>query len=206
MFYYFSFSGSPSFTEGWCPGSKAPIFNKLNSYATAPIIYLNSRSFSITCWIKQTDWSSDKEATVYGDWSYPWQFLLRTRKGKWNFDFSRHAFIQNKAVYVHSDSNTASITLNTWLHVAVIWNDLKKILLIYVDGKMLASKEFSPGIKFFEPTGNLYKIGNDDHWNDHQFYGSVMDLYVFGTALSLDQIKKLRGFRRSRLHLNQSAI
>ena len=36
-------------------------------------------------------------------------------------------------------------------------------------------------------------VGNDQQ--DHQFQGSVMDLLVFGTALSLDEINKLRGER-----------
>lgn len=194
MFYYFSFSGSPSFTEGWCPGSKAPIFNELNSHATAPIIYLHNRSFSISCWIKQTKWSSDEVAAIYGDWTYPWQFLLSTNKINWSFHFSRPGFIKNQVVWFSSASSNASVALNTWLHVVVIWNQLKEIVLIYVDGKMLGSGKFPPGIKFLKSTGNLYKIGNDGHGKfDHQFYGSIMDLYVFGTALSLDQIKKLRG-------------
>ena len=49
------------------------------------------------------------------------------------------------------------------------------------------------GTKFYTLTANRYKIANDGHWRDHQFYGSVMDLYVFGTALSGDEIAKVRG-------------
>ena len=64
---------------------------------------------------------------------------------------------------------------------------------IYADGK-LNKERFYPGSSpFAQPTGWRYQIGKDGHWNGHQFHGSVMDLYVFGTALSLDQINKLRG-------------
>ena len=64
---------------------------------------------------------------------------------------------------------------------------------LYANGIIVGSRSFTPETKFYTLTGNPYKIANDGHWNDHQFYGSVMDLYVFGTALSGDEIAKVRG-------------
>ena len=64
---------------------------------------------------------------------------------------------------------------------------------LYANGIIVGSRSFTPGTKFYTPTGNPYKIANDGHWDDHQFDGSVMDLYVFGTALSRDEIAKVRG-------------
>ena len=65
---------------------------------------------------------------------------------------------------------------------------------LYTNGTIVGSSSFTPGSKFYTFTaGKLYKIANDGHWDDHQFYGSVMDLYVFGTALSRDEIDKVRG-------------
>ena len=64
---------------------------------------------------------------------------------------------------------------------------------LYANGIIVGSRSFTPGTKFYTLTDNRYKIANDGHWNDHQFYGSVMDLYVFGTALSRDEIAKVRG-------------
>lgn len=92
---------------------------------------------------------------------------------------------------------TSNLSLSTWTHVAVTWNHLSRTVLIYVDGKQESHNEYSPGKPFYEPTGMPYQIGNDGHWKDHQFYGSVMDLFVFGTALSPSEINKLRGERFS---------
>ena len=64
---------------------------------------------------------------------------------------------------------------------------------LYANGIIAGSGSFTPGTKFYPLTGNPYKIANDGHWHDRQFYGSVMDLYVFGTALSRDEIAKVRG-------------
>ena len=79
--------------------------------------------------------------------------------------------------------------------MAVTWDHATGNSTIYVNGKNVGYRTFpSRKISFFSRTGEPYKIGNDGHRDDHQFHGSVMDLYVFGTALSLDQINKLRGY------------
>ena len=64
---------------------------------------------------------------------------------------------------------------------------------LYTNGTIVGSRSFTPGTKFYTLTGKPYKIANDGHPKDYQFYGSVMDLYVFGTALSRDEIAKVRG-------------
>ena len=194
MLSYVSFSGSPSFVEGWCPDSKAPVFSQSNSFATAPIIYLNDRSFTISCWIKQTNWDPNQlAATIYSDWHDPWQFFLFTKKtDKW-INFQRHSTIDGDEWFSFGGSVLA---LSTWTHVAVTCNHKKRTLIMYADGYRIGYKEYSPGKKlFYQPTGKPYRIGNDGHGDNHQFYGLVMDLYVFGTALSLDEIDKLRGER-----------
>ena len=88
---------------------------------------------------------------------------------------------------------STNVNLDTWTHVAVTWDHVTGAVFIYVDGKVVGNRSYTPGATFFQPTGNLYQIGDDGHTDDHQFYGSVMDLYVFVSALSLDQLNKLRG-------------
>ena len=75
------------------------------------------------------------------------------------------------------------------------WEHATKNMEIYADGKKVGNRAYSLGESFYGPTGMPYKIGNDDHWENHQFHGSVTDIYIFGTALSLDEINKLRGLR-----------
>ena len=79
--------------------------------------------------------------------------------------------------------------------VAVTWQHVAGKALIYANGKKMGYGTYSPGETFYAPTGKLYMIGNDNHMTSHQFHGAVMDLYVFGTALSLDEINELRGER-----------
>ena len=190
---YFSFSGSPTFIEGWCPGSKAPVFNQANSFATVPIIYLNDRSFTISCWIKQTKSVGDQIGAIYSDWYNPWHFtfqITNQRIGKQRIQFTRHS--QSGVIWWNLVSTVLS--LSVWTHVAVTWNQVTRTVLIYADGRV-SHNNYSLGKPFYTSTGRPYQIGNDGHWENHQFYGSVMDLYVFGTALSLDEIDKLRGER-----------
>ena len=89
--------------------------------------------------------------------------------------------------------STVKLSFNTWTHIAVTWNHVTGDVNLYANGIIVGTRSFTPGTKFYNRTGNPYKIANDGHWKDHQFHGSVMDLYVFGTALSRDEIAKVRG-------------
>ena len=69
-------------------------------------------------------------------------------------------------------------------------NEAGKVF-IYADGVEIAYRTFSSSAKFYKSSGHLYMVGNAQ--KTRQFQGSVMDLFVFGTALSLDEINRLRG-------------
>ena len=78
--------------------------------------------------------------------------------------------------------------------MVITWDQDEGSVLIYCDGRNVGNKTISPReTSFYVPTGKPYQIGNDGHWLDRQFYGSVMDLYVFGTVLWPDEISRLRG-------------
>ena len=134
------------------------------------------------------------DETIYNDWNYPWQFHLSLSNQR--IQFGRHSVddnTDNRQYFV--ESSKVEVSSGTWTHVAVTWDHATGSSTIYVDGKNVGYRKYPPRKAFFyEPTGMPYKIGNDGHQDDHQFHGSVMDLYVFGTALSLDQINKRRGW------------
>ena len=75
--------------------------------------------------------------------------------------------------------------------MAVTWDHSGRKVLIYADGKAVADRLYSSSTKFFQPSGRRYQIGNRGY--GYQFYGSVMELYVFGTVLSRVEINTLRG-------------
>ena len=194
LFSSYSFSSSPLFAEGRCPGSKAAFFNQTNSFASTPTIKLNDQSFTIACWIKQSTWVPDGLAAIYSDWYDPWQFLLSVKNQK--IIFYRH---QNGSEVLWSLEST-KVSLDTWTHVAVTWDHVRGVVFIYANGQEIGYKSYTPEVLFSQPTGKLYQIGNDGHTDDHQFHGSVMDLYVFSKALTLDQINKLRGELNATTH------
>jgi len=189
FFLFCSLIGSPFFTEGRFPGSKALYLNQSHSYALASIITLNDRSFTIACWIKQTKWVFDESGAIYGDWYNPRQFLLSTKNQKILFQRYQYENDEWKLWSIES----SKVTLDSWTHVAVTWDYVNGFVLIYVDGKVNTAGLYPRGSTFIQPTGWRYQIGKDGHRNGNQFHGSMMDLYVFGTALLPDQIYKLRG-------------
>ena len=78
--------------------------------------------------------------------------------------------------------------------MAVTWDHVIGAVYIYADGKEAGYRSYKPEVTFYGPTGKPYQIGEDGHSREnYQFHGSMMDLYVFGTSLTLDQINKLRG-------------
>ena len=187
LFFNFRLDGTPYFIKGRCPGSKAVTFNKKSSFASAPIIDLNGRSFTIACWIKQTRSVLDELAAIYGDWYYPWQFYLSVKNQEIFFERHKHGDDEWWSL------GSTKVALHTWTHIVVIWDQENRAVSILADGKTVGYRSFTSGATFYQPTGRWYQIGDDGHSHDHQFYGSVMDLYVFGSALSLQQINKLRG-------------
>ena len=77
----------------------------------------------------------------------------------------------------------------------VTWHHVTRNVAIYANGKEVGRRMYSPKETFYGPTGKPFMIGNDGLTLDHQFYGSVMDLYVFHEALLLDEINVIRGVR-----------
>ena len=130
---------------------------------------------------------------IYNDWNYPWQFLFSLRDQR--IVFGRHSTDDNNANEWYLLQSSVKVSSNIWTHVAVTWDHATGNSKIYVDGRNVGYRRYITGkTLFYTPTGQPYKIGNDGHRESHQYYGSVMDLYVFGTALSQDEINKLRGW------------
>lgn len=183
---YFSFSGLLPFIEGRCPGSKAPIFNQSNFFVSAPKVNINGSSFTISCWIKQTKWSD--MGVIYGDWYYPLGYLLLSAANQ-SIVFYRQSTVNNDWWSLQ----TTNLSLIDWTHVVVTWHHVTRNVAIYANGKEVGKSRYSPNETFYEPTGKRFMIGNDGRAGDHQFHGSVMDLYVFDEALLLDEINVIRG-------------
>ena len=133
----------------------------------------------------------DELGVIYGDWHGHnlWQFILSTKNQ--SIVFHRHS-TGNEEWWSLQSTN---VSLSAWTHVVVTWYHVTRTVLIYSNGKKIGAGKYSRNQTFHGPTGKPCKIGNDGYKNSHQFYGSVMDLYVFDWILSPQEIQLLRGMR-----------
>ena len=133
----------------------------------------------------------DELGTIYGDWHGHnlWQFILSTKNQ--SIVFHRHSTGNEKWWSLQS----TNVPLSTWTHVVVTWYHVTRTVLIYANGKEIGAGKYFRNQTFHGPTAKPCKIGNDDYNNSHQFYGSVMDLYVFDWAVSPREIHMFRGIR-----------
>ena len=137
------------------------------------------------------------DEVIYNDWTDPWQFYLSLHNGK--VAFGRHS--PDDSYEWYGLITGVKVSSYIWTHVAVTWDHATGNWTINVNGENVRYCTYPPRqVFFYPPTGKPYKIGNDGHRDDHQFNGSVVDIYVFGTALSLDQINKIRGSYLTRLY------
>ena len=191
LFLHFSFIRSPSFIEGRCPGTMAPVFGQLYTFATAPIIYLKGRSFTISCWVKETN-TANSRFLIYGDFHNSEHFWLARMEQRIMFD--RRTIPSATPFYLASFND---VSLSSWTHLVVTWHHVTGALSMYADGKTIGHTTYPPNEEvILEPSGEPYKIGSFSS-------GSAMDLYVFGTALSPNEINRLRGSLLSFISIGQ---
>ena len=130
------------------------------------------------------------DGVIYGDWHYPrGQFLLSAVNQ--SIVFYRQSTVNDNWWSLRS----TNVSLIDWTHVVVTWYHVTRIVAIYANGKEIGKRIYSPSETFYGPTGKPYMIGNDGLALEHQFYGSVMDLYIFDKALFLEEINVMRGVR-----------
>lgn len=190
-----SYSESVFLTGGRCPGSYAVTFDPTEhaqvSFAEVwPSTDIGKRkSFSIACWIKLNSYQSntDYKQVIYSDPARE-NFQLGIQYGK-IFLLSSKASdgkLWMKIAYER-------IPIKNWTHVAAIWDG--GIIKLYVDGEERDGYSLdSPKRQdsSFGESATAFIAGNPNYnFKDYQFLGSIMDLYVFGTALSRDDVTKV---------------
>lgn len=177
-------------TAGRCPDSYAVTFdpkeNVKSSFAEVwPSTDISKRkSYSIACWIKLKSYLSKNDYTqvIFSD-SAREKFMLGIQSGKM-------FLLSSKAPDGKLWMKTAHerIPLNKWTHVTATWDG--HIITLYVDGEERDGRSLdSPKTPDSSSDKTAFIAGNPNRdFNNNQFLGSVMDLYVFGNALSRDNV------------------
>ena len=173
--------GSVNFTEGWCPGSKAAHFSQLGSFATVSNINITSCDFTIAFWVKST--GSDGPIIA-----------VRSISGKLFY-----VAIKSSIVFlsIYNTLEEAHFKKNDWNHIAVTCRHFR--MKVFVNGTERVLKE--RWNEYFFLRSHRYEpyytsVGNNPDlvkvpFIEQPFVGSVMDLYVVGMALSVEQISDL---------------
>ncbi len=177
-------------TEGRCPDSYAVTFNPTESVKASfaevwPSTDISKReSYSIACWIKLTSYLSkdDYEQIIYSD-SAREKFRLGIKYGK---IFLLSSMASDRKRWIKTTHER--IPLKKWTHVTATWDGY--IIALYVNGEERDGRSLdSPKGPDRSSHETAFIAGNPNRdFNDNQFLGSVMDLYVFGIALSQDNV------------------
>jgi len=190
------------YTQGRCPGSKAPYFNNTDSYATAPNINISDCDFTIACWIRVQP--SGRGVTFINSIIF-WSVSATGN----TLSLSLSKYVQHGGIsfvltqmfrslnYTNVVRATRKITFDTWTHIAATCQGNR--IRLYMNGDLQRSHrqnisypithDFSTDMS--SDKFKTYYIGKDprrEFLRSRKFYGSVMDLHVIGVPLSSAEI------------------
>lgn len=196
------YSGIDNFIQGHCSGSRAPNFNKLNSYATVPNINIADCDFTIACWIRLRTSIKIRNSIIFAS--------VGASGNPLTLSLTKYAFLGDISLVLSQmfvSPNYTKITFTTrrkmfreWAHVAVICQG-NNIRMFVNGGNEITHKknisfpltdDFSTDIS--PDFHKSYYIGKDprkEFSKSDKFYGSIMDLHVIGVALSEGEISDL---------------
>lgn len=203
-----SYSESVSLGEGRCTNSTAVTFDSTEDSAVSyvgvwPSTDISKRKFySIACWVKLKSYqnNNDYQQVIYSDWMRE-KFILSIESGKVSFLIIEAS---NETLLWRIKTAHELIDLNKWTHVTATWDG--HTITLYVNGE----KRDGRNSLDLKPM-NAYKssvesapafIAGNPHFENYQFLGAIMDLYIFGIALPQDSVIKVyRGEWLSKLRL-----
>ena len=105
--------------------------------------------------------------------------------------FHRHS--TDHLWYKVISSTTAKV--GKWHHVAVTWDQSLGGARMFIDATQVGFNTFNTSISWYPPRAT-YEIGDDGHSSEHQFVGSIMDLYIIDGALNTTELKTLKGMKQ----------
>lgn len=174
------FVGSPTYSIGSPRYSSTPNFLNNNSIYIWPIpdpISSDTEEFTISLWFNTLTTSGNQVL-----------WTGRTTQGK-----AIAMFLIGNAIRVDDDnqlSNIATVTTNTWYHLAVTWKKGGN-KIAYLDAVQKSSVAASVGLTKSNKYGSIGIGSNADGTSAIYFSGSISDFRIYGTALSASDIKEL---------------
>jgi large repetitive protein len=152
--------------------------------AAGPVLD-TTRSFTVAAWVKLTDNGGDRTVVTQEGKNLS-AFYLEYSKftDRWNFDVPTADGAG--ASWPDAASNTPP-TLNTWTHLAGVYDSTAKTLRLYVNG--VAQNDVASGITLWRGLGKL-DIGHA--FGGAGFRGNLSDVQVYQTALTATQVTAIK--------------
>ena len=135
------------------------------------ISFQGRQNLTFTAWVYLTSYTSDRSCLAIGG-----EYFTVQDNGK----LSSYAYGKSPAGY-HT-ANTV-IPLNTWTHVAIVWDDTS--VRYYYNGNPDGSVSTSGTFSY----GNAFQLGREG--SSRQLNGAMSDFRIYATPLSDADIKRL---------------
>jgi Concanavalin A-like lectin/glucanases superfamily/Bacterial Ig domain/Domain of unknown function (DUF5666) len=154
-------------------------FNGTSSLVTipeSPSLDLKT-ALTLEAWIKPTSTASGFQAVIFKEMPTDTAYYLYR---------SGYSAAPLGGVYIGAEdtvTGTTGETLNSWTHLAVVYNGTAEQL--YVNGALAASRSQTGTVQ--TSTGVLH-IGGDTLWGEH-FLGAIDEVRVYNVALTAAQIQ-----------------
>lgn len=136
---------------------------------------------TVEAWVKSS--TNTGLGVIVGNYANPnqtsMQFLLRRDNNSYAF------WIQGTGTFKNVTA-TNSVILNTWQHVAGVWNgsDLK----IYIDGVLAGTTTGVTDSSFASTTNSMFIGNNQFSGNPEEFTGSIEEVRIWNFAKTIEQI------------------
>lgn len=161
------------------------------NFAETPAIPLRQTDLTISVWIKLVSpLSQDSVQSIYGDWSFPWQFRFFMMDSGCPHFQARRDVDGIDDVFALGVTEHHRVSPDVWSHVAVTWSRVHRLVRIFINGQMKAFHVAdSNSLLDFKNSGhNVYDIGlkRDNSAITHAY---LSDLIVFNRDLSEIEIR-----------------
>ena len=129
---------------------------------------------TLTAWVKLNSYHSERCMIIFANGRY----LTVDNVGK----LSGYSYGKTPAGYYNSN---ATVPLNTWTHLAIVWTDTDWIF--YINGEQVNSFGCTGT---FVNSSNYVSVGQENN-NTRNVDGLISDARIYATALSAEEIQEL---------------
>ncbi|MFN7012923.1 MAG: LamG-like jellyroll fold domain-containing protein, partial [Bacteroidia bacterium] len=138
-------------------------------------------TITVEAWVRPS--TNTSLGVIVGNYANPnqssMQFLLRRENNNYGF------WIQGDGTF-RNVTATNAVVLNTWQHVAGVWNgsDLK----IYINGVLSGTLTGVNDSSFASTTNSMFIGNNQFSGNPEEFTGSIDEVRIWSTARTIEQL------------------